>query len=91
MARLIANQHGVSKLKDLVNTALGFMVPHEIQHSLTGFRVPDVLAVCGGDAYQQAISALSQAINHPSDTMQHAVNEYLAVIQILWPHEKKVV
>lgn len=53
---------GESRIKDLINTPMGFLVPTKVQQSLSLSTVPDIFLLYGGDKYEKAIAAIERVI-----------------------------
>lgn len=53
---------GESRIKDLINTPMKFLVPTKIQQSLSSFTVPDMFSIFGGERYEEAKAAVERII-----------------------------
>ena len=72
---------GESKIKDLTNTTMSFLVPHKIQQSLSSFTVPDIFSIYGGDTYISAKAAISKVITDfdSAERRANAINRLVEV------------
>lgn len=63
MMRQMLVTDGESRIKDMINTPMKFLVPSDIQDSLKSFTTPDIFSVFGGEKYNQAQSAVDKVIS----------------------------
>lgn len=79
--RQLLTLNGESYVKDLLNTSLNFLVPHNIQESLAGYSVPDVYIAFQKEPYSNMLAAINSTItaSNSEEKLASAMQQLLSV------------